>query len=90
MAMLLAQVVQDGVRTVPFFGGGILLVWLVVGVLLLVFWLWALIDAIQNPRLNPNERILWVLVIILTSWIGAVIYLVVARRGRLPNVSPPT
>jgi len=90
MATLLAQVVQEGIRPVPFLGGGIFLVWLVVGLLLLMLWLWALLDAIQNPRLNPNERVLWLLVIILTSWIGAVIYRVVARRGRLPNISPPT
>jgi hypothetical protein len=44
------------------------------------FWIWALIDAIQNPRLDSNERLIWILVIILTQFIGALIYVIVGRK----------
>jgi hypothetical protein len=45
----------------------------------LVIWIWALVDAIRNPALDHNMRLMWVLVIIFTSVIGAIIYLVMAR-----------
>ena len=49
------------------------------GLLWLVLWIWALIDAIQNPRLSGNERIVWVLVIIFVPILGPLIYLLVGR-----------
>lgn len=52
-------------------GGGMILVFLALGLIALIFWLWALIDAIRNPSLSDTERIVWVIVILLTSWLGA-------------------
>jgi hypothetical protein len=49
------------------------------GLLWFVLWIWALIDAIQNPRLSGNERIVWVLVIIFVPIIGSLLYLLVGR-----------
>jgi hypothetical protein len=43
-------------------------------------WVWALVDAIKNPRLSDNERILWVVVILMTHCLGALIYVVVGRN----------
>jgi len=51
-----------------------------------VFWLWALIDCIKNEPSEGNERIIWILVIALTNWIGALIYLVVRRPQRKAEV----
>lgn len=50
------------------------------GGLLVAFalWLYALISAIKNERLDPTMRIVWVLVVILVNGLGAVIYLLVA------------
>ena len=61
-------------------GGVMLIVALVLGALALILWIWALIDAIQNPALSSNERIVWILVIVLTNWLGAVIYLLIGRN----------
>jgi hypothetical protein len=58
-----------------------MLVMIVLGLAALALWIWALIDAIRNPALDPTMRIVWVLVIVLTSWIGALIYLAVGRSG---------
>ena len=41
-------------------------------------WLYALISAIQNERLDSTMKLVWVLVIVFVSFLGAVIYLVVA------------
>lgn len=61
-------------------GGGMMLVFAIIGIAVLAFWIWALIDAIKNPRLTDNERIIWIIVILLTSWLGALIYLFVGRK----------
>lgn len=61
-------------------GGGMMLVFAIIGIAVLAFWIWALIDAIKNPRLTDNERIIWIIVILLTSWLGALIYLIVGRK----------
>jgi len=45
-----------------------------------VFFIWMLIDAIQNPRLDGTEKIVWVLVIIFLNWLGALIYYLLGRR----------
>jgi phosphotransferase system glucose/maltose/N-acetylglucosamine-specific IIC component len=56
---------------------------LIIGLLSLAalgFWVWMLIDAIQNPRLDSNTRLIWILVIVLTGAIGALIYFVAGRN----------
>jgi len=46
-----------------------------------IFWIWMLIDAIQNPRLDGNKRIIWVLVIIFLPCLGSLIYFFAGRSG---------
>ncbi len=53
-----------------------------IGLLLTIFWLWMLIDAITNTAIQGTEKIVWVLVIIFTHILGALIYYFVARGGR--------
>jgi hypothetical protein len=61
-------------------GGLCVIVSLLLGLVGLVIWIWALIDAIKNPGLSSNERLIWILVIIFTSWIGALIYFLIGRK----------
>ncbi len=48
-----------------------------------IFWLWMLIDALANPRLQPIEKLVWVLVIFFLHFIGALVYFVVGRQQRV-------
>lgn len=53
----------------------------ILGIIILaaiVFWLWILIDAIRRPKLP--DKILWILVILFTSIIGAVVYYMLIRK----------
>ena len=62
------------------------LIWLVLALAALAVWIWALVDAIQNPALDSTMRIVWILVIVFTQIIGAIIYLAVGRSmGRSPG-----
>jgi hypothetical protein len=63
----------------PMLGLFFLLPFGLVSLLLFVFWIWMLIDAIQNPRLVGTEKIVWVLVIILLPFIGSLIYFFAGR-----------
>ena len=48
-----------------------------------IFWLWILIDALTNPRLQPIEKLVWVLVIFFLHFVGALIYFVIGRQQRV-------
>ena len=52
------------------------------GLLAFVFWIWMLINAIQNPGLGSTEKIVWVLVILFLHFLGALIYYFVGRSRR--------
>lgn len=56
--------------------------WFSIVVGLMVLWIWVLIDCIKNESIEGNERIVWVVVIAVTHWIGAIIYLIVRRPQR--------
>ena len=47
------------------------------------FWIWMLIDCAVHEPAAGNEKVVWILVIILTNWVGALIYLVVRRPQRI-------
>ena len=57
-------------------------IWFSIVVGLMVLWIWTLIDCIKNEPTEGNERIVWVVVIAVTHWIGALIYLIVRRPQR--------
>ncbi len=61
------------------------------GLALMAFWIWMLIDAAQNRGLDQNEKIVWIVVIALLHWLGALLYLIIARPKRnLVAGLPPT
>lgn len=57
------------------------------GLLLMVvslgLWVWMLIDCATNEPSEGNDKLIWILVILFTSGIGALIYLIVRRPERI-------
>lgn len=55
-----------------------------------VFWIWMIVDVITKAP-SRNDKVVWVFVVILLSWIGALIYFFVRKRKRkkLPVAPPP-
>ena len=43
----------------------------IIGLLASVFWIWMMIDAIQNKGLTDGEKIAWVLVVVFLHFLGA-------------------
>lgn len=51
-------------------------------VLFLAFWIWALVDCVTKETDEKNTKAVWVGIILLANWIGALIYLIVRRPQR--------
>lgn len=47
------------------------------------FWIWMLVDCATKEPSQGNEKLIWVLIIVLTHWIGAAIYYFVRRPSRM-------
>lgn len=63
--------------------GGVLI--LLVVLALVALWVWALVDAIRVPddaHYRAGTKLIWVLVIALTGFVGAAVYLAVGRPAR--------
>jgi hypothetical protein len=60
---------------------------LLVVLALVALWIWALVDAIRVPddaHYRAGTKLIWVLVIALTGFVGAAVCLAVGRPGRQP------
>ena len=51
-----------------------------------LFWIWMLVDCVTREPSTGNDKIVWVVIIALTHWIGALIYFLVRRPQRLATV----
>jgi len=60
----------------------LMLVFVPVVLLLLAFWVWMLVDCATKEPSAGNDKVIWILVIIFTHWIGALIYYFVRRPER--------
>ena len=48
--------------------------------LFLAFWIWMIVDAVQNEK--DNDLLVWLLILIFLGFIGAIIYYFVRKRKR--------
>ena len=55
----------------------------IIALAVFVFWIWMLIDAIQNKGLTDGEKIGWVLAIVFLHIIGALLYYFIGHPKRL-------
>jgi hypothetical protein len=64
-------------------GLSLTLFFLLLGITGVVFWAWMIVDCAQNEPNQGNDKIVWILIIIFTNWIGALIYYFVRRPERI-------
>jgi len=53
------------------------------GIAFLAIWIWVLIDAVTNEPSEGNDKIMWILIIVLAGIVGALIYYLVRRPERI-------
>lgn len=51
-----------------------------------VFWVWVIVECGTKEPARGNEKLIWILVIIFTHWIGALIYFFVRRPQRIAEL----
>lgn len=51
-----------------------------------VFWVWMIVDCATKEKSEGNEKLIWILIIVLTGWIGALIYFFVRRPQRVQEL----
>jgi len=61
-----------------------------------VLWIVMLVDVVRRQFPDDNTKLMWVLIIVLAGWIGALIYYFVGRKqgyipgpGQMPVQGPP-
>lgn len=61
-----------------------LLLFGVLAVALTVLWVWALVDVVKTPdaRFKLGNTLVWVIIIAVAGWLGAIIYVLVGRPAR--------
>lgn len=52
---------------------------IIIGILLLAFWIWMIVDCAKRKFKNDIEKIVWIVVIVLAHWIGAFVYFIIVR-----------
>lgn len=65
------------------FGFLFMLMFFVLGIGGTIFWIWMIVDCATNEPSQGNEKIVWILVIVFTHWIGALIYFAARRPDRI-------
>jgi nitric oxide reductase large subunit len=65
---------------VPAFLGLMFLLMCIAGT---IFWIWMIVDCATKERAEGNDKLIWMLVILLTHGIGALIYFLVRRPKRI-------
>ena len=70
----------------PFFAFGVI-VSFIVGLILFVFWILMIIDCAKRKFKNDTEKIVWIVVVVLGTWIGALVYYIVVRLMNPRGVS---
>ena len=61
----------------------VLFVVFVIGLGGTILWIWMLVDCVTKEPSEGNEKVMWLLIIALTHWLGALLYLIVRRPQRV-------
>ena len=47
---------------------------------LVIFWILMIVDVVKRDFKKDNDRLIWILVVVLAGWIGALIYYFMIKR----------
>lgn len=62
-------------------GYGLVLVQ-ILGLLTFLMWTFALIDSLRSEFEGPNQRLVWVIVIVFVPFLGPLLYFAIGKKGR--------
>lgn len=60
----------------------IILSLVIIPILTIIFWVYMLIDCANRTFKRDNDKIVWIIIIALLQWVGALIYYFVIKRKK--------
>ena len=73
----------SAMELLPLFPSLIFLLFLLISIAGTVLWIWMIVDCATKEPSEGNDKIVWILIIVFTHVIGALIYLLVRRPTRI-------
>lgn len=67
-------------------GATFMFFFLLLGITGMVFWIWMIVECATREPSQGNDKIVWIVIIVFTNWIGALIYYFVRRPQRIAQV----
>ena len=61
------------------FGSLAILLGALLSILAFGFWIWMLVDCLQNNKLQGNNKLVWVVVVVFLHFLGALLYFLIER-----------
>jgi len=65
------------------FGFLMMLIFAALAIGAMVLWVWAIVDCATKEPSEGNDKIVWILVIVFTHWLGAILYVLIRRPERI-------
>jgi len=65
------------------FGFLMMLIFAALAIGAMVLWVWAIVDCATKEPSEGNDKIIWILVIVFTHWLGAILYVLIRRPERI-------
>lgn len=62
----------------------------IIGLVAFIFWIWSIIDCVKRDFPGDNEKILWLVIIIILGVLGSLIYLIAGRKKGTIKTQPDT
>jgi hypothetical protein len=62
--------------------GSIFLIIIPLLLIISIFWIWMLIDCAKRNFTGSNDKVIWILIIIFTGIVGAIIYYFIVKRKK--------
>lgn len=67
--------------------GGLGIGIILLGLLLLIIYIWAIIDILKRPFNSLLIKIIWIVIVIAFPFVGVILYLIFGRRTSSPEKS---
>ena len=48
-----------------------------------IFWVWMLVDCAQHETSDNSSKVVWILVILFTHFLGALLYFCIRKQARV-------
>ena len=66
-----------------------LIFWQLSALVYLGFWVYALVDCLRNDFRGPNQKLIWILLILFAQIIGTFLYLSMSRSTKVKRTFKP-